>query len=358
MGSICLTLWYQFYLNCTDCIFNIYQTSNSKEKLIITINGTSTFYNKWFNISVDINGKGPFGIILEALFNNSKKVPVRAILIDDTSIAYRSCQGEQILSTCRDMRKPVRIECETQFIVGDIKLSLQPEHKTDCQEKAIQTDLNNVCRNKFNKSEHCYYSVFERMNKSEDCYDFTKNVSVKYMCVDIPDESLEPPVPNDVIGIAAGVSGGVILTIIVMVVICLKTRSKPGKQEASFSKDNKAFDELQNDDKSQQKINLSQSSSQSIITPTDTNLHKPEQLNRDGQESADLYNMSNEDGTYDVSGNERQRGNPNDNNIYSHTADNIYDSGSHHTLQDRNDETYDHFFGQQTEDEYDTTTRT
>lgn len=94
MGSICLTLWYQFYLNCTDCIFNIYQTSNSKEKLIITINGTSTFYNKWFNISVDINGKGPFGIILEALFNNSKKVPVRAILIDDTSIAYRSCQGK------------------------------------------------------------------------------------------------------------------------------------------------------------------------------------------------------------------------------------------------------------------------
>ncbi|CAG2210775.1 unnamed protein product [Mytilus edulis] len=145
--------------------------------------------------------------------------------------------GEQIHTSCWDISKSVRIECETQFLVGDIKLSFEPKYKTDCKEKAIETDLNNVCRYNFNKSEQCYYSVFERLNKSDDCYDFTKNVSVKYSCV----------------GIAAGVSGGVILTIIVMVVICLIKRSKPGKQEASSSNDNKAFDELQNDDKSQQK---------------------------------------------------------------------------------------------------------
>ncbi|VDI44690.1 Hypothetical predicted protein [Mytilus galloprovincialis] len=274
------------------------------------------------------------------------------------AISNNNTAGEQIHITCQDISKPVRIKCQTQFLVGDIKFAIEPKDKTDCQEEAIDPDLNYVCRNNFNKSEQCYYSVFERRNKSEDCYEFKKNVSVKYLCVDIPDGSLESPVQNDIIGIAAGVSGGVILTIIAVVVICLIKRSKPGKQEASSSNDNKAFDELQNDEKSQQQINLSQSSSQDIITPPDTNLHKPEQLDRDGQESADLYNMSNEDGTYDVSGKERQRGNPNDNNIYSHTADNIYDSGSHHKLQDRNDETYDHFFGQQTEDEYDTTART
>lgn len=43
------------------------------------------------------------------------------------------------------------------------------------------------------------------------------------------------------------------------------------------------------------------------------------------------------------------KNNPNVNNLYSHTADNIYDSGGHHKLQDRNEETYDHFFGKQTE---------
>lgn len=93
------------------------------------------------------------------------------------------CKGEQMHTTCQDISKPVRIECEIQFFVGDIKLSLEPEYKTDCKEEAIETDLNYVCRNNFNKSEKCYYSVFERMNKSEDCYDFTKNVSVKYLCI-------------------------------------------------------------------------------------------------------------------------------------------------------------------------------
>ncbi|XP_063444923.1 uncharacterized protein LOC134725210 isoform X2 [Mytilus trossulus] len=355
MRPICLSLWYQYLSTCVDmdCFFNIYHTSDSKETLLFRENGTSIDPGKWYNISVDVNGIGPYKIMLEAVFNNNKSKATEAISVDDTSIAYRPCKGEEIHTTCLDLSTPVIIECETQFLVGDIKLSLGPKYKTDCQEKAIETDLNNVCRNIFNKSEHCYYSVFERMNKSEDCYDFTKNVSLKYLCID-----MDFPVQNDIKGIAAGVSGGVVLTIIVVVVICLIKRSKPGKQEASSTNDNKAFGELQNDDHSKTKINLSQSPSQDIITSTDTNLHKPVQLAQDGQESADFYNMSNEDGTYDASSNDRQRGNPNDNNIYSHTADNIYDSGSHHKLTDRNDETYDHFFGQQTEDEYDTTART
>ncbi|VDI44691.1 Hypothetical predicted protein [Mytilus galloprovincialis] len=132
-------------------------------------------------------------------------------------------RGEQIHTTCQDISKPVKIECEQQFIVGDIKLSLQPEYKPDCQDKAIETDLNYVCRNNFNKSKPCYYSVFERRNKSEDCYEFTKNVSVKYLCVDITEGTEQTSIVSsttfDSIGIAAGVSGGVLLTVIVIVVI-------------------------------------------------------------------------------------------------------------------------------------------
>ncbi|CAC5410591.1 unnamed protein product [Mytilus coruscus] len=237
--------------------------------------------------------------------------------------------GEQINTTCRDMSKPVRIECETQFLVGDIELSLEPEYKTDCQEKAIEIDLNNFCRNNFNKSEQY-----------------------------ITDGSLESPVQYDIIGIAAGVFGGIIITIIAVVVLCRKKRSTPGKPNAISTNGNKAYDDLQHDDESQQKPSLSQSASHDKITPNNSNLTIPKQLDQDGQESADLYDMSKEDGMYDVSSSDRHRKNRNDNNIYSHTADNIYDSGSHHKLPERNEETYDHFFGQQTDDEYDTTTRT
>ncbi|XP_063446952.1 uncharacterized protein LOC134726477 [Mytilus trossulus] len=198
-------------------------TRVSHETLLFSENGTSIDLGKWYNISVDVNGIGPFKIILEAAFYNNKSKTVEAISVDDTSIAYRPCKGEQIDTTCQDISKPVRIECETQFLVGDIKLSLEPVYKTDCQEETIETDLNYVCRNNFKKSEQCYYSVFERRNKSEDCYECMKNISVKYLCIGITEETEKTSIGSsttyDSIGLAAGVSGGVLLTIIAIIVI-------------------------------------------------------------------------------------------------------------------------------------------
>ncbi|XP_063444924.1 uncharacterized protein LOC134725211 [Mytilus trossulus] len=222
---ICLSLWYQYLTTCVDmdCVFNIYHTSDSKETILFSENGTSIDPGKWYNLSVDVNGIGPFNIILEAAFYNNKSKTVEAISVDDTSIAYRPCKGEQIDTTCQDISKPVRIKCETQFLVGDIKLSLEPVYKTDCQEETIETDLNYVCRNNFKKSEQCFYSVFERRNKSEDCYECMKNISVKYLCVGITEETEKTPVGSSntyaIIGLAAGVSGGVLLTIIAIIVI-------------------------------------------------------------------------------------------------------------------------------------------
>ncbi|XP_071133035.1 uncharacterized protein [Mytilus edulis] len=68
----------------------------------------------------------------------------------------------------------------------------------------------------------------------------------------------------------------------------------------------------------------------------------------------DQYAIS--DGVYDHSGNNRHK--ESDKNIYNHTVDTIYDSGSHKINEEGREDTYDHFFGQTTEDDYDISTTT
>ncbi|CAC5371008.1 unnamed protein product [Mytilus coruscus] len=69
----------------------------------------------------------------------------------------------------------------------------------------------------------------------------------------------------------------------------------------------------------------------------------------------DQYDISNE-GIYDHSGSNRHK--ESDDNIYNHAVDTIYDSGSHKRNNERREDTYDHFFGQKTVDEYDVSTTT
>ncbi|CAG2242742.1 unnamed protein product [Mytilus edulis] len=69
----------------------------------------------------------------------------------------------------------------------------------------------------------------------------------------------------------------------------------------------------------------------------------------------DQYALS-EEGVYDHSGNNRHK--ESEVNIYNHAVDTIYDSGSHKRNDEGRDDTYDHFFGQKTEDDYDISTTT
>ncbi|VDI01656.1 Hypothetical predicted protein [Mytilus galloprovincialis] len=69
----------------------------------------------------------------------------------------------------------------------------------------------------------------------------------------------------------------------------------------------------------------------------------------------DQYALS-EEGVYDHSRNTRHK--ELEVNIYNHAVDTIYDSGSHKRNDDEREDTYDHFFGQKTEDDYDITTTT
>ncbi|CAC5403051.1 unnamed protein product [Mytilus coruscus] len=63
-----------------------------------------------------------------------------------------------------------------------------------------------------------------------------------------------------------------------------------------------------------------------------------------------------EDGVYDHSGSNRNK--ELQDTIYNHAVDTIYGSGSHKRNDKGIEDTYDHFFRQKTEDDYDITTRT
>lgn len=67
-------------------------------------------------------------------------------------------------------------------------------------------------------------------------------------------------------------------------------------------------------------------------------------------EQDDIYCQS-EEGTYDVSGCNRHK--EADGNMYSHTVDDVYDSSTHKRNDDEQEDKYDHFIGQKTEDLYD-----
>lgn len=91
---LCLSLWYFIYENSYDCSFSIYKISDVNQNSIFTADCNSTSVNQWISISVDVYGKDPFKIALEADYKQRNSTTVRAILVDDTSIAYRPCQGK------------------------------------------------------------------------------------------------------------------------------------------------------------------------------------------------------------------------------------------------------------------------
>ncbi|XP_071130562.1 uncharacterized protein [Mytilus edulis] len=195
MEPVCLSLWYQFYANAFDCYFNIYKISDRHETLLYTVNGSSSQqFFRWINISVDAYGQDPFKIALEADCKQRNSTVARAILIDDTSIAYRPCQGQQLETTCLDIEKPIKIQCETQLLVGNISLSLEPDNlirqQNKCTGNSIESKLNTFCSN-FNNSEQCEFNMLDFMHGYENCYVTNKHITIKYQCRDTPTTSME-----------------------------------------------------------------------------------------------------------------------------------------------------------------------
>ncbi|CAG2227601.1 unnamed protein product [Mytilus edulis] len=183
---ICLSLWYQFYFNAYDCLFGIFMITDEDKTLLFTVDGNSTSFNKWINISVNANGKDPFKIALEADFTQRNSTATRFILIDDTSISYRPCKGQQVYSGCHDLKEPVEIECETQYLASEIEVFIEPKHLTsqlkNCPAESSKNEINSFCRN-LNKTDKCKFSVLNFTTGYEDCYISNMNISVSFQCI-------------------------------------------------------------------------------------------------------------------------------------------------------------------------------
>ncbi|CAC5355484.1 unnamed protein product [Mytilus coruscus] len=91
------------------------------------------------------------------------------------------------------------------------------------------------------------------------------------------------------------------------------------------------------------------------ITPTGFEFAKPVRDTGNKLGDEDQYALS-EEGIYDHSGSNRHK--ELEDTIYNHAVDTIYDSGSHKRNDEGREDTYDHFFGQKTEDDYDISTTT
>lgn len=61
------------------------------DTLLFTTEGKSKSLQQWHNISIDVYEQVPFKLVLEANFTGRNN---DAILVDETSIAYRPCQGK------------------------------------------------------------------------------------------------------------------------------------------------------------------------------------------------------------------------------------------------------------------------
>ncbi|CAC5403050.1 unnamed protein product [Mytilus coruscus] len=90
-------------------------------------------------------------------------------------------------------------------------------------------------------------------------------------------------------------------------------------------------------------------------TPTGYEFAKPVKDTEKKIANEDQYALS-EEGVYDHSGSNRHK--ELEDNIYNHAVDTIYDSGRHKRHDQGREDTYDHFFGQKTEDDYDISTTT
>ncbi|CAC5410564.1 unnamed protein product [Mytilus coruscus] len=164
------------------------------------------------------------------------------------------------------------------------------------------------------------------------------------------------------LGVAVGVPVGIIgMVCIIVAVVFIRRRCIRKNSDKKFSN----FMSNATDDNylGQQDIALPQyPTNNKVLYSQVPNSNKDTTKNKDGQDyshpSKDTespYALS-EEGVYDKT-NERRHV-VKDTDVYSRTVDTVYDSSEQHMRQDRKEETYDHVFGQTTEDDYDQTTRT
>ncbi|XP_063397351.1 uncharacterized protein LOC134681630 [Mytilus trossulus] len=167
---------------------------------------------------------------------------------------------------------------------------------------------------------------------------------------------------SSTLGVAVGIPVALIVVVVIVVVIVSIWRrryiGKNSDKQISNSMKKNADDNYMG----QQGISLPQypsnntkSHNQATNSTHAQGIEGGQEYSQPSKDAQSLYAMS-EEGVYDKANEKRHV--VNDTAVYSHAVDTMYDSTDRHNRQERKEGTYDHVFGQKSEDQYDMTSRT
>ncbi|CAG2226739.1 unnamed protein product [Mytilus edulis] len=176
---------------------------------------------------------------------------------------------------------------------------------------------------------------------------------------DKPGECVMNPSSNKVssesstIGVAVGIPVAIIAVVCIIVLVLFTRRRRNMRKNPDNKTDDNYF--------GHQNIALPQHTTSDGIMYTQAKNTNTQEIegghgySHPSEDTQSPYALS-EDGVYDKANENRHV--VNDTAVYSRAVDTMYDSTDQHNRQERKEGTYDHVFGQKTEDHYDITTRT
>ncbi|CAC5384131.1 unnamed protein product [Mytilus coruscus] len=359
--DVCFTFWYHMYGDNMGTL-NVYTKSRNITTRHWSQSGNQG--NLWNFANFDIASSEPYTIIFEGICGDNFESD---IALDDIIILQRSCSGLiDYTQACHATDESISLaSCSKYYLqLNRTRFVFDPEFD-NCAAvyQDVQASTGPICNN----SDVCTINLSDVIRKDPKCFQ-SNRLLVEYKCEErVPDDTHKTNVPLEtglVIGMVAAI---VLLACGVVCIICLKGRRglcrKPKENQkndhrksvyASNQSESLAVVTvgIQSESLADVTTDIQSESLAGVTAHTNNSSNQCIQLKTEH----DAIYCQSEEGTYDISGCNRHK--EADGNIYSHTVDDVYDSTIRNRNDDDQEDKYDHFIGQKTEDLYDTSMRT
>ncbi|CAC5411623.1 unnamed protein product [Mytilus coruscus] len=376
-GQFCFTFWYHMYGKGMGTL-NVY---------IKSANTTTKYWSRsgdqgrnWKFVDFDILSLEPYMVIFEGIRGDNY---TSDIALDDIVLLQSSCSGWINYSqTCLNKAESISLpECSKYYL--QLNNLVFDGGFDNCS--VGYKDAQGLCDDVDN-SDICTFNLSEVIRKEPRCLQ-SNMLLVEYTCEDRVPTILSDDSQLTTRPLHRGLVVGMVVAIVfVSVCFCVNYLCR---QKASFAEKTKSKTEYRvtadtnnqncenigtNDNQCDMQMNENTSFIKGLKQKTDTTkfskgldhyetrfagsesyeLANPRSSIENKQilktEQDDMYCQS-EEGNYDISGCNRHK--QTDGNIYSHTVDDVYDSTIRKRNDDDQEDKYDHFIGQKTEDLYD-----